>query len=139
MTIRFMKKNIDLLSNAEVLSQFTTNWCRQNGIKPRDLGCTTLMTEEGKLRPYQNAHPVIDDVIILIKFRDAFWSYMNKHQKKSWECWWKWAYTLKKPSRQKHLTKMASMAMDIENTILFKNIRKQSQREKIKSLRHIHP
>lgn len=132
-------KNIDLLSNAQVLSQYTTDWCRQHGIKPCDLGCTTLVTEEGKLRPYQNAHPAIDDVIILIKFRDAFWTYMNKHQKKSWECWWKWAYTLKKPSRQKHLTKMASMAMDIENTMLFKNIRKQAQREKIKSLRHIHP
>jgi len=111
----------------------------ERGIKPCDLGCGTLTTEDGKLKPYQNAHPAIDDVIILIKFRDAFWQYMNKSQKKSWESWWKWAYTLKKPSRQKHLTKMASMAVDIDNTTLFLNIKRQAQREKIKTLRQLRP
>jgi hypothetical protein len=64
---------------------------------------------------------------------------MNKGQKKSWECWWKWAYTLKKPSRQKHLIKMASIVPLLENNTLYNDIKKQKQRQQIKSLRQQRP
>jgi len=131
--------NIDLLTNQQVLTLYTTQWCRQYGIKPCDLGCSTAITVDGKIRPYQNAHPAIDDVIILIKFRDAYWQHMSKAQKQTWESMWEWTYTLKRSSRQKHLSKLESMTFDIENNITYTNLKAQARKErarsKIKALR----
>ncbi len=126
-----MKKNIDLLSNAEVLSQFTTDWCRQNGIKPRDLGCSTLITEDGKLRPYQNAHPAIDDVIILIKLRNEFWNNWNHNEKCVWSAYWSSVYHKGYPFKAKALNKIEKLA----NTGIFRQQQQQQQRQQIIKLR----
>lgn len=130
-----MNKGKEMKLSKSELTEYINKWCFERGIKSRDLGCSTQLTEDGNFRPYQNAHPAIDDVIILIKFRDSFWSVMNKNQRKSWNGWWKWAYTLKKPSRHKHYKKMATMAIELENNLLYKNIIIKAQREKIKTLR----
>jgi hypothetical protein len=103
----------------EEVEHLTRYWCRTLGIHSKDL----------------EAHPQIDDVILLIKFRNEFFKEMNKHQRKSWECFWQWAYKLKRPSRQKHLEKLEKIASEIQNNRLYKQIIRQAQREKIQSLR----
>ena len=124
-------KNINLLSNAEVLSQYTTNWCHQNGIKPRDLGCSTLITEEGKYRPYQNAHPAIDDVIILIKLRDEFWANWNHNEKCVWAAHWSYVYHKGHPFKAKALKNIEKLA----NTGIFRQQQQIQQQQTIKQLR----
>ena len=101
------------------LEHLTRYWCRTLGIHLKDI----------------EAHPQIDDVILLVKFRDEFWKEMNKHQKKSWECFWHWAYKLKRSSRQKHFLKLEKIGREIQNNRLYKQLVKQAQREKIKTLR----
>lgn len=101
------------------IEHLTRYWCRTLGIHDKD-----LLT-----------HPQINDLIILINFRNEFWKEMNKHQRKSWECCWQWAYKLKRSSRQKHLVKLEKIGCEIENNRLYKKIVKQAQREKIKTLR----
>jgi AICAR transformylase/IMP cyclohydrolase PurH len=123
------------LSKTE-LTHYTNMWCKELGIKSVDLGCQYRVGEDGKMIREEKVHPAIDDVIMLIRFREELWTDMNKHQRKSWDCFWKWTYTLKKQSRQKHLIKLEKIASDVHNNRLYKSIIKQAQRERIKMFRN---
>jgi len=101
------------------LTHYTRLWCREQGIHDLDL----------------ETHPAIDDVVLLINYRKEFWSDMNKHQRKTWDCHWRWTYTLKRPFRKKHLTKLKLIASEIQNNRLFNDIMAKARREKIQALR----
>lgn len=123
--------NVNLLSNKQVLTLYTAEWCRERGIKPRDLGCSVLKTEDGGLRPYQNAHPAIDDVIILIKLRDLFWQYWNHNEQCSWSGHWSSVYHNGFPLKAKALKNIERLA----NTGIFRQQQLQAKRNKIRQLR----
>jgi hypothetical protein len=97
------------LSKSE-LTRYTTQWCLKQGIKPADLGCGTRITEDGKLVPYQNAHPAIDDVIILIKLREEFWTFWNHNEKCVWHGFWSSVYNLRFPFKKSALKKLELLA-----------------------------
>ena len=103
-------KNTNLLTNAEVLTQYTTNWCRQYGIKPRDLGCGSVMQADGTYKTNLNPHPVIDDVMILIKLREEFWCYWNHNEKCVWAAYWSYTYHKGFPFKKKSLKKIELLA-----------------------------
>ena len=110
---------------------YTTLWCLEQGIKPRDLGCGVLITEDGKKKPYQNAHPAIDDVIILMKLRDEFWTYWNKSEQASWGAHWSSVYHKGHPFKAKALKNIERLA----NTGIFRQYQIEQQRQTIKELR----
>jgi hypothetical protein len=118
------------LSKSELTAR-TILWCREIGIKPRDLGCSTAMTEDGKLRPYQNAHPAIDDVIILIQMRNEFWTYWNKSEQASWAAHWSSVYHKGHHFKAKALKNIERLA----NTGIFRQQEQEQQRQTIQQLR----
>lgn len=119
-----------MLSKLE-LTQYTTLWCREHGIKPRDLGCGTSITENGKLRSYQNAHPAIDDVIILIKLREEFWTVWNASERAIWAAYWSSVYHHGFSFKKKALKKIETIA----NSGIYKQSQAQIKRQRIKELR----
>lgn len=105
---------------AQTLIEGVTNyWCRTIGIHSEDL----------------HKHPQIDDVILLIKYREEYWKSMNKAQRTSFQYMFEWAYKRKNCLGQKHLEKLKRMALTLENNRLFLKQQLQAKRIKIKQLR----
>lgn len=123
-------KNKKLLTNAEVLTQYTTDWCRQYGIKPRDLGCGIVIQADGTYKTNLNPHPAINDVMILIKLREEFWTAWNHNEKCVWAAYWSHVYHKGFPFKKKALKKIELLA----NSGIF---RQQQQIEKQKKIRQL--
>lgn len=100
-------------------SQLVGYWAKTKGITQRD---------------FVN-HPYIDDVILLIAFRDEFWNDMTQGQKQSWNCYWDWCYTQKKKIRNSHLKKLIEINIRIQNNRHWKKLRRQQQRQRIQAMR----
>jgi hypothetical protein len=113
------------------LTQYTTLWCLEHGIKPRDLGCGTVITEDGTARPYQNAHPAIDDVIILIKLKEEFWNVWDKSERGIWSGFWSSAYHHGFAFKAKALKKIETLA----NSGTYKQQQQKLKQQKIRQLR----
>lgn len=124
-------KNINLLNNAEVLTQYTTNWCKQYGIKPRDLGCGIVKQADGKYKTNLNPHPAIDDVMILIKLRDEFWSVWNASERGVWAAYWSSVYHKGFHFKKKALKKIETLA----NSGIYRQQQAQLKKQRIKELR----
>lgn len=121
---------MDKLSKVE-LTQYTTQWCRKYGIKPRDLGCGINKHEDGTYRINQNAHPAIDDVMILIKLRDEFWSVWNSSERGVWAAYWSSVYHNGCPFKKKALKKIETIA----NSGIYRQQQAELNKQKIKQLR----
>lgn len=100
-------------------SQLVGYWAKTQGITQKDL----------------ESHPCIDDLILLINFRNEFWSDMTQGQRLSWQCHWDWVYFRKNTIRKKHLKKLENIIISAINTKLFKSIRRSEQRQRIHHLR----
>jgi hypothetical protein len=72
-------------------------------------------------------HKNIDDVILLINFKDAFNTHMDSKQKQVWGGIWSSVYTKKKKISKNALNKLSHIGTQI-----------QSRQNKIKSLRQRH-
>jgi hypothetical protein len=81
--------NIDQLSSSEK-THYTNLWCRQQGIKSRDL----------------INHPTIDDAILLIHIRNEFWAHFDSSDRGVWAAYWKRVYHLQFKLKPKHFTKI---------------------------------
>lgn len=97
------------------LQHFTNIWCRENGIKQRDL----------------TNHPNIDDVILLVNFRNEFWRDLTKIEQATWSGFWSIIYHRHFTLKAKHLAKLELMAQ----SALFQRQRTQQRRSKIQALR----
>jgi len=105
---------------AMTLIQGVTNyWCRTKGIHNRDL----------------DTHPQIDDVVLLVKYRTAMWTKLNKTEQGHWGAVWSWTYHHKMPLKAKHLKKLELITIEAEARHLAKLIAESRAREKIKKLR----
>jgi hypothetical protein len=105
----------------DLITGVTNYWCRTKQFHSIDL----------------ETHPQMDDVILLIKFRDEYWKEMNKSQKTSFHCFFEWAYKRKNQLRQKHLIKLKQIVLNLENNRLAKNLKLEQHRSKIKNLRQL--
>jgi hypothetical protein len=86
---------------------YTNMWCRSIGIKSIDL----------------ETHKSIDDVVLLVNFRQEFWSDMDSSQRGIWAALWSWSYHKSLELRPKHINQLTS----ITNSVIFKR-QKQAQR-----------
>jgi hypothetical protein len=102
------------LSNSEK-AHYTNLWCREKGIHAKDL----------------ENHPQADDVVLLIKFREAFWYSMERSEQGVWAAYWSWTYTKALSLKQKHLKKLES----IGNAVAFRQEKQAQRQATIKSFR----
>jgi len=59
-------------------------------------------------------HPCIDDLILLINFRQEFWHQMNRNTQAQWGAFWGYTYAKRKPLKNKSLKKLESIITNIQ-------------------------
>ena len=102
------------LSNQEI-RHYTNLWCREQGIHSRDL----------------ETHPQMDDVVLLINFREVFWPHMDSRERGIWAAYWGRTYTQKYPMKKSYFNQLEIITKSAE----FRQ-HKQAQRvETIKAMR----
>lgn len=131
-----MNEQLPLTTSEKI--HYTNLWCRQQGIKSADLGGEKLVRDNktGKVKTKQiEAHPAIDDVILLRNWKKEFWDCPH-FWKKDIERIWDYVYRKKCPMKATHLGKLKKITEGIikwrktrtEQTTKIKNIRQnQSQ------------
>jgi len=95
--------------------RYTNQWCRQRGITPEDL----------------EAHPQADDVVLLIQFREEFWSDMDKSEQGYWSAYWNRVY-------HKHFPLKAPFYRQLEiitQSVIFKRHKQAQRRATIQAIR----
>lgn len=105
---------------AQTLIEGVTNyWCRTKGIHNKDL----------------DSHPLIDDVILLLKWRDGMWDKCNASERAFWGSVWGNVYNKKQPIRDHILIKFETVTIQATNRHLNNLSIKTKQKERIKQLR----
>jgi hypothetical protein len=102
------------LSNSEK-THYTNLWCREKGIHASDL----------------EKHPQADDVVLLIKFREQLWPYMEKSEQGVWAALWSWTYTRQLALKKKHLQQLEN----IGNSVNFKQTKQAQRQATIRAMR----
>lgn len=85
------------LTKSELI-HFTNRWCRSNGISLRDL----------------TNHPQIEDVVLLVNFRNEFWRDMTASEQGTWSAYWSLVYHKQFTIKQAHLGKLETIARSCE-------------------------
>ena len=80
------------------LAHYTNLWCKSKGISSRDL---TL-------------HPRIDDIILLLAFREAMWSKLNKAEQGCWSGYWSSIYHKRNKLKLKAFKKLEQITITAE-------------------------
>lgn len=101
------------------INHYTNYWCKTKGITSKDL----------------EQHPQVDDVILLVAFRDAMWDKLNVSERACWAGYWSSVYVKKNKLKSKALTKLEQITIIATNRHLKKIITQASQRKTIKALR----
>ena len=109
-----------ILSPTETI-HYTNYWCKSKGIRADDL----------------ILHKQVDDVVLLVKYRDAMWSVLNKSEQAHWGAVWSWCYHHKFPLKKKHLAKLALITAQATSRQEEKQIKIIKARKKIKSSRPV--
>jgi hypothetical protein len=107
------------MANFQNIQHETNYWCRTKGIKYKDY----------------ETHPQIDDVHLLMRWRDEMWNKLTKSEQSFWGAVWSYVYHKKMSLRSKHLQKLEELII-IANDRHLKNLVKMArQQQKIKQLR----
>jgi hypothetical protein len=101
--------------------QVTNYWCRTKGIHSKDL----------------DTHPQIDDVMLLLKYRDSMWDILAANQKAYWGSIWGRTYNYKLPLRNQHLQALERITIKAFETRQQVEAKKAIARIKIKQLRPV--
>lgn len=105
---------METLSKREKI-HYTNQWCRSIGIRNKDL----------------TNHPSIDDVILLVNFRNEFWQDLTKIEQATWSGFWSIIYHRHYTLKATHLVKLELMAQ----SALFTRQKQQQRQGKIRALR----
>jgi len=89
------------------------------------------LKRKGITRKALETHPHIDDVILLMKYRDGMWNYLNNSERAVWAAYWGYTYNKRKALKKKSLSKLEQ----ITNTVIARQETRQSAINKIKALR----
>ena len=76
-------------------------------------------------------HPCIEDLILLINFRQEFWHEMNRSSQAKWGAFWGYTYTKRKPLKNKSLKKLEDIIINIKD----RRNQLQKQRHIIRTLK----
>jgi hypothetical protein len=126
----------DTLSVAEFRTLELVEWCNRHGIRSRDLGCSSKFDDNGRLVMNLNPHPQIDDVMILVKWRDAIKDIWTKSEQKTFELIWQWCYHNALPLKKKHLKALEFTYIKATERASIKASKKAKAINKIKAQRN---
>lgn len=112
----------EALSKSE-LEHYTNYWCKSKGISSKDL------TE----------HPRIDDIILLLAFREAMWIKLNKAEQGCWSGYWSSIYHKRNRLKGKALKKLEQITITAENrhTMTINKIKQLKQNPHSKPVENI--
>jgi hypothetical protein len=127
--------NEQTLSTSEKI-HYTNLWCKELGIKSADLGCQYRVGEDGKVYKEVQAHPQIDDVIILVKFLQEYLNELAPSSRVYLHIMWNWVYTQRKPLTKRYLKHLGKLAIRLNNIRYNKNKRIERARKKIKAIKN---
>ena len=102
-----------------LMTAVTNYWCRTKGIKSSDL----------------ETHPQMDDVILLVTYRDAMWKQLNRSEQAHWGALWDWCYYRKFALKKKHLTKLELITQQASERYKAQQIAFNKARDRIYQLR----
>lgn len=100
-------------------SQLVGYWSKVKGFNSSDL----------------DKHPRIDDVILLIKYRDALWNILNKSERATWGAYWGYTYKKRRALKNKALKKLEHITITAQDRHLKYLIKQASQIKTIKAIR----
>lgn len=106
---------MNLMTKNELLEYYTNYWCRSKGISKKDL----------------ETHPQIDDVILMLRFRDSLWTILNQSEQAVWGAYWNTVYHKRRCLHKKALNKLEQITITATDRLL----QLQNQRSRIKALR----
>lgn len=96
-------------------------WVKRKGLKHKDL----------------SSHPQIDDCVLLVRFRDEYWTRLNVSERAHWAAVWEWCYHKQKPLKDKHLNKLEQAIIDSDTRHLQYLVKSTTERQKIKARRNL--
>lgn len=102
-----------------LIDGITNYWCRTKGIQSKDL----------------EKHPQIDDVILLINYRDAMWDKLTRNEQSFWGALWNISYVNKFALKRKHLKKLEIITVEANKRHLAKIITEAKTKQRIRQLR----
>lgn len=101
------------------LEHYTNYWCKTKGISSRDL----------------EQHPQMDDVVLMLRWRDAMWDKLNKSEQAVWGAYWNTVYHKRRPIHKKALTKLEQITITASDRHLKNLVTMAQTKQKIKALR----
>lgn len=101
------------------LEYATIRWLKQRGLTLKDL----------------ESHPQIDDVILLSRWRDEFWTQATKNERAFWSSQWDWAYHKQCPLKKKYLSKLEEITITVSDRHIKQLVKQATQRQRIQQLR----
>lgn len=107
------------------INHLTNYWVRTKGIHSKDLGTNQ-----------KEAHPQIDDVILLIKFLEEFEQDFSAGNRISLHIIWQWCYTQRKPLTGKYFKILDKIGNRIVKARYHKAQAVKLQRQRIKALKN---
>jgi hypothetical protein len=115
------KQELKQIQQVQALEQeqLVGYWCKKRGITRKAL----------------ENHPQIDDVMLLIKWRDLMEDKLNRSEQAVFGAYWGYTYTKRKALKIKNLKKLEQITITATERHNQQIQHKQAQREKIKALR----
>lgn len=83
---------------------------------------------QGITRKALETHPHIDDVILLMRWRDAMWHLLNSSEKAVWGAYWGYTYNQRRALKKKSLAKLEQITITATQ-------RQQTQQAKIQQIK----
>lgn len=101
------------------IEHYTNYWCKSKGISSQAL----------------TSHKQIDDIMLLLKWRDSIWPVLDQKEQGVWAAYWSWCYHKQYPLKNKHLTKLEKITISAIDRHEQKESKLEKQRNQIKQLR----
>lgn len=93
------------------------------------------LKKKGITRKALETHKHIDDVILLLKWREAMWDVLNSSEQAVWGAYWGYTYKKRKALKKKSLNKLEQITITATNRQQLKQLKATQQRQSIKALR----
>lgn len=93
------------------------------------------LKRKGITRKALETHPHIDDVILLLKWRDAMGNLLNPSEQAVWGAYWGYTYNKRKALKKKSLSKLEQITITATTRHQQLTLKASKQRQTIKALR----
>ena len=116
-----MKRDLEQLEKIQTLEQeqLLGYWLKRKGITRKDI----------------ETHKQIDDVVLLLRWKDAMHSLLNASELSVWGAYWGYTYKKRKALKKKSLKKLEQITITATQRHTQQQSKAQQQQQRIKALR----